>query len=71
MSRLPFSFVLLLVTTSLFAQTTGNLSGRITDANGGALPGVTVEVRSPALQGTRTAMSDAGGEYRFAILPPG
>ena len=65
------ALLLLLVTPSLFAQTTGNLSGRISDANGGALPGVTIEVRSPALQGTRTALSDAGGEYRFALLPPG
>jgi carboxypeptidase family protein/TonB-dependent receptor-like protein len=73
MSRLRFSFalLLLLVTPSLFAQTTGNLSGRISDANGGALPGVTIEVRSPVLQGIRSAMSDAGGEYRFALLPPG
>jgi hypothetical protein len=53
------------------AQTTGGIVGRVTDEQGGALPGVTVEVRSPALQGTRTATSDGAGRYRLALLPPG
>ena len=53
------------------AQTTGGIVGRITDAQGGALPGVSVEARSPALQGTRTATSDTTGLYRLTLLPPG
>jgi Carboxypeptidase regulatory-like domain/TonB dependent receptor/TonB-dependent Receptor Plug Domain len=53
------------------AQTTGGIVGRVTDAQGGALPGVTVEARSPALQGTRTATTDAAGSYRLTLLPPG
>ena len=55
MSRFRFvlGLVSLLVCTSLFAQTTGNLAGKVTDANGAALPGVTVEARSPSLQGIR------------------
>ena len=40
------SFFLLLA-SSAFAQTTGGLIGRVTDSSGAALPGVTVEVRSP------------------------
>src|SRR5438093_7424982 len=73
MSRLCFSLAVLslLVCTSLFAQTTGNLTGKVTDTNGGALPGVTIEVKSPALQGTRSVSSDRDGTYRFALLPPG
>ncbi len=73
MFRLRFSLALvsLLLCSSLFAQTTGGLAGRLTDANGGALPGVTVEVKSPALQGTRAAVSERDGTYRFALLPPG
>jgi hypothetical protein len=53
------------------AQTTGGIVGRVTDDQGGALPGVTVEARSPALQGTRTASSDGAGRYRLTLLPPG
>ena len=53
------------------AQTTGGVVGRVTDAQGGALPGVTVEARSPALQGTRTATSDGTGLYHLTLLPPG
>jgi hypothetical protein len=69
--RLALPTVFLLLTLSAFAQTTGGLSGRVTDSTGGALPGVTVEVRSPALQGVRSDTTDGEGLYRFAILPPG
>ena len=60
-----------LVTLPLFAQTTGGIVGRVTDTNGAAVPGVTVEAKSRALQGTRSALSDPEGLYRFALLPPG
>ena len=63
--------LILLASASAFAQTTGGLVGTITDSSGAALPGVTVEVRSPALQGVRTDVTEAGGNYRFALLPPG
>src|SRR5262245_63068456 len=55
----------------LSAQTTGSIVGRVTDEQGGVLPGVTVEARSPALQGSRTAVSDETGTYRLTLLPPG
>ena len=32
---------------------------------------MTVEVRSPNLQGVRTGVTDAGGNFRFTLLPPG
>jgi TonB dependent receptor/Carboxypeptidase regulatory-like domain/TonB-dependent Receptor Plug Domain len=67
---LPTVF-LLLFSLSAIAQTTGGLTGRVTDSTGGALPGVTVEVRSPALQGVRSDVTDGQGSYRFSILPPG
>ncbi|HYU32124.1 MAG TPA: TonB-dependent receptor [Thermoanaerobaculia bacterium] len=53
------------------AQTTGSIVGRVTDEQGGVLPGVTVEARSPALQGARTAVTDETGTYRLTLLPPG
>lgn len=62
---------LLLAALTAEAQTTGSIFGRVTDTEGGALPGVTVEARSPALQGTRTAVTDETGQYRLTLLPPG
>ncbi len=53
------------------AQTTGDIDGRVTDEQGGALPGVTVECRSASFQGVRTAVTDANGHYRLVLLPPG
>jgi outer membrane receptor protein involved in Fe transport len=54
-----------------FAQTTGRIEGRVTGENGDALPGVTVQISSPALQGERIAVTDAGGNFRFVALPVG
>ena len=54
-----------------YAQTTGDQLGRVTDSAGGVLPGVTVEARSPALQGVRTTATDQNGVYRLTLLPPG
>src|SRR5512132_2652604 len=63
--------VLLLAAGTAFAATTGTLFGTVTDADGSALPGVTVTISSPSLQGTRTATTNAAGEYNFPLLPPG
>ena len=67
-----FSLVLL-VGVSAFAQGTGtrsSLSGIVT-TGGKPLPGVSVTVSSPALQGTRTTVTGEGGGYNFSSLPPG
>jgi hypothetical protein len=72
-----FQIALLLVLSVLlavgaFAQTatTGSIEGKITQA-GNPLPGVTVEIRSANLQGVRTDVTDAQGNFRFTLLPPG
>ncbi|HYX21291.1 MAG TPA: carboxypeptidase-like regulatory domain-containing protein [Thermoanaerobaculia bacterium] len=74
MRRFAF-FCLALVMSSLapvaLAQTTGDISGHVTDEQGGALPGVAVEARSPAFQGVRASVTDASGAYRLVLLPPG
>jgi hypothetical protein len=49
----------------------GRLAGTATDAQGAVLPGVTVTVTSPALIGTRTAVTEADGRYLFPALPSG
>ncbi len=58
-------------TLPALAQTTGTIEGTVADSNGAPLPGVSVEIRSPALQGTRTVVTDAQGRYKFPATPPG
>jgi hypothetical protein len=53
------------------AQTTGRLQGQILDAQGAVVPGATVTVTSPALQGTLIETTDADGRFRFPSVPPG
>ena len=70
---LILSLVVLFITGSALAQvagTTSSLSGMVT-TDGKPLPGVTVTVSSPSLQGTRTAVTGEGGGYTFPSLPPG
>jgi hypothetical protein len=64
--------MLLLASVSVFAQgtITGSLTGNVTSDNA-PLPGATVTVTSPQLQGSRTAITDANGNYNIAGLPPG
>jgi hypothetical protein len=62
--------VLLFVALPLFAQTTGTLTGT-TSLGGNPLPGVTVTISGPSLQGTRVAVTDPNGNYTFGAVPPG
>lgn len=64
--------LLLVVATAGFSQgtTSGQLTGTAT-TDGAPLPGVTVVVTSPSLQGTRTAVTGESGSYIFPALPPG
>jgi hypothetical protein len=64
-------FLLLLTPTVILAQaTTGTITGTVT-SEGAALPGVAVTVESPALQGSRSAMTGEAGGYNIPALPPG
>lgn len=51
--------------------TTSRISGTIRDAEGGVLPGATVEARSQETGLTIRAVSDTGGGYRLLNLPTG
>src|SRR5712664_4405363 len=51
--------------------TTGAINGKVTDATGGVMPGVTVTIASPSMQGVRTAVTNEEGTYRFPAIPPG
>src|SRR5438105_8808129 len=62
----------LILVTSAFGQTaeTGAITGKVTQGGTG-LPGVTLELRSPNLQGVRTEVTDAQGNFHFNLLPVG
>jgi len=70
---LTMLIVVLLAAPVLFAQssTTGSIEGTVSDNTGAPLPGVTVEVRSAALQGVRSDTTDLKGHFRFTLLPAG
>lgn len=53
------------------AQQAGGVNGTVTQADGSALSGVTIEARGPNLPGVRTTTSGASGNYRLPLLPPG
>ena len=50
---------------------TGIIRGVVKDQQGLAVPGATITATSPALQGARTTVSDAEGNYSLTALPPG
>jgi Carboxypeptidase regulatory-like domain/TonB dependent receptor/TonB-dependent Receptor Plug Domain len=62
----------LLVSLSAFGQSipTATITGKVT-ADGAPIPGVTISVTSPNLQGTRTAETSTAGDYSLPLLPPG
>jgi hypothetical protein len=69
-------FVLLMVTLCLGVASvgsaqiaTGNIYGTVSDQQGAVLPGATVSIVAKSIGGTpRTAVTDAGGQFRFLNL---
>jgi hypothetical protein len=55
-----------------FAQTiTGTISGRVTDSQGLAVPGVIVTATAQTLQGAREVVTSGNGDYIRTLLPSG
>ena len=69
--RVIFALMLLaLAPVAAYAQ--ASITGVVKDTSGAVLPGVTVEVASPALiEKIRTVVTDGAGEYRVVDLRPG
>ena len=61
------------VASSAFAQgnPTGTITGKVMDPDSLVLPGVTVTVASPVLQGVRTTVTSENGDYLIPFLPAG
>ena len=69
---LAAAFMLLLTCDAATAQqTTGNLTGRVTDPQGAAVPGTTITAKNPLTGFARSEPSDAEGIYRIGGLPIG
>ena len=64
--------LLLLAFVSATAQEfRGSLSGNVTDPNGAALPGATVEIKNVETNSNSTATTNEQGGYSFPLLQPG
>ena len=70
--RFVVFLITLLITCTAMAQSmpTATLTGKVT-AEGVGVPGATVTVTSPNLQGARTTETTQTGDYIIALLPPG
>jgi hypothetical protein len=69
---LVFACALLAGAPTASGQELASIAGVVKDTSGGVLPGVTVEIASPALiEKVRTTTTDANGAYRVAGLPVG
>lgn len=65
------AFALCLATIGLSQAIDGVITGRVEDTSGARIPGVTITLTSPAIQGQRTSVTDEGGNYRFPNLSAG
>ena len=66
------SVVRLLIVRSVLAQSgTSAIYGKVTDQQGGALPGVTVTITSTATGLARSSVTDASGDFQILAVPPG
>src|SRR5262245_61816414 len=65
-------FALALFAVPAFAQEqSGSIQGTIKDAQGGVLPGVTVEAKNQATGAVQSTVTNESGIYRFPALAPG
>jgi hypothetical protein len=71
-SRTIVGVALLALWPALASAQTSSIAGQVKDTSGAILPGVTVEVSSPALiEKVRTATTDGSGQYKIVSLRPG
>lgn len=62
-------FVALAAAGATAQSVTGDVYGKITDANGAVITGAKVTVKNVGTGSTRQATTDGGGEFRLASLP--
>lgn len=70
-SRCAVLACMLLAGGLLLAQTTGSITGTVSDASGAVVPGATVTLKNEAQGWTRTATTNGDGAYLFGGLAQG
>src|SRR5579859_1648254 len=55
----------------LFGQTLGEITGRVADPSGAAVPGAAITLTNISTNGVRATASTSSGDYTFPSLPPG
>lgn len=65
------SFFLLFGMANGQTKETGVIQGNVVDEDNSPLPGVSVTLSSPSLMGTRSAITDENGYFRFPAIPGG
>ena len=64
--------VVVVTAVTTIAQSTGQIAGTVRDSAGAVIPGVVVEVTSPALiERVRSTATDSNGRFRIIGLPAG
>ena len=70
-AKVLFVFLLGALSMSAFGQSTGSLSGVVTDPSGAVVPGAQVKIHSLATGADRNLVTDSAGLYDAASLQPG
>ncbi len=66
------SLLLLVCASSVFAQeTTGRITGQVTDSSGAAVPGAEITLTNMQTRDERKVKSDDNGNYTLSLIPPG
>ncbi|HKE25130.1 MAG TPA: TonB-dependent receptor [Bryobacteraceae bacterium] len=63
--------MLALASLPVTGQTLGEVTGRITDPSGAAVPGAVITLTNTTTNGIRTTVSTEDGDYTFPAVPPG
>src|SRR5687767_1958297 len=63
--------VLTLATPVLAQRITAGIRGTVTDSSGATVPGATVTIKGEGTGLTRSATTNAAGQYNFSQLPVG
>src|SRR5579872_3805546 len=72
MWMLVLGFLIVVVRYAAYGQqTTGEVTGTVTDSSGAVIPGATVKATNNATQQARTTTSNASGNYVMPYLTPG
>lgn len=65
------ALVLGLAAAPMFAQTLGEVTGRVVDSSGAAVPDANIAITNAATNVARSTVSNSSGDYTFPSLPPG